>query len=67
MNESTPARIAVCRDGPRGWHWIKLENFDPSRHVLYPPEPTREQTSEAKQPEPVAIKRTVGRPRKTPK
>lgn len=49
------ARIAVCRDGPRGWHWIRLQDFDPARHVPYPP-PT-----DAPQEPP---KRPPGRPRK---
>jgi hypothetical protein len=33
------SRIAVKRDGPRGWHWIARENYDPAvhvRHVLDP-------------------------------
>jgi hypothetical protein len=26
--------IKVKRDGPRGWHWIAAEHFDPARHEL---------------------------------
>lgn len=30
-----PQPIKVKRDGPRGWHWIAAENFDPARHELF--------------------------------
>lgn len=26
-------RVAVKRDGARGWHWIARASFDPARHV----------------------------------
>ena len=29
MNEQ---RVKVRRDGPRGWHWIAMEHYDPTRH-----------------------------------
>lgn len=27
-------RVKVKRDGPRGWHWVAAESFDPARHEL---------------------------------
>lgn len=27
--------VKVVRDGPRGWHWISSDNYDPARHVLF--------------------------------
>ncbi len=26
--------IKVKRDGPRGWHWVSKDTFDPSVHEL---------------------------------
>lgn len=28
------APVKVKRDGPRGWHWIAAEHYDPAVHVL---------------------------------
>lgn len=28
-------KVKVKRDGPRGWHYIAAENYDPSIHQLY--------------------------------
>ena len=33
------SKIAVKRDGPRGWHWIARENFDPAVHVIHQVDP----------------------------
>lgn len=33
------SRIAVKRDGPRGWHWIARENYDPAVHEIYQADP----------------------------
>lgn len=33
------SKIAVKRDGPRGWHWIARENFDPAVHVIHQADP----------------------------
>ena len=27
--------VKVKRDGPRGWHWIAADKFDPEVHELY--------------------------------
>lgn len=27
-------RVKVKRDGPRGWHWIAAESYDPAKHEL---------------------------------
>lgn len=27
--------IKVVRDGPRGWHLINKQDFDPEKHVLF--------------------------------
>lgn len=27
--------IKVKRDGPRGYHWIAAENYDPAKHELF--------------------------------
>lgn len=29
--------VKVKRDGPRGWHWVAVKNFDPAKHELYEP------------------------------
>lgn len=34
-----PTKIAVKRDGPRGWHWIARENYDPKMHVRHALDP----------------------------
>lgn len=34
-----PTKIAVKRDGPRGWHWIARANYDPAVHVLHKLDP----------------------------
>lgn len=59
MNEAT--RIKVRRDGPRGWHWIAAENYDPAVHVLYEAEPVAPEPV-TEQPEP----KRRGRPPKSP-
>jgi len=28
-------RVAVKRDGPRGWHWIAKASFDPAVHEMH--------------------------------
>ena len=38
------APVKVKRDGPRGWHWIAAEHYDPAVHVL----------ADAPEPDPVA-------------
>lgn len=30
--------VAVKRDGPRGWHWVAAEAFDPALHQPHDPE-----------------------------
>ena len=30
--------VKVVRDGPRGWHLINKQDFDPEKHVLWEPE-----------------------------
>ncbi len=30
--------VKVVRDGPRGWHLINEQDFDPAKHVLWEPE-----------------------------
>ena len=55
LDSNAPVCIKVCRDGPRGWHWIALAHFDPAVHRIYPPRD--------EEPAPV-VKRRVGRPRK---
>lgn len=36
------APVKVKRDGPRGWHWIAAEHYDPAVHVLADaPEPSK--------------------------
>jgi len=30
--------VKVVRDGPRGWHLINKQDFDPAKHVLWEPE-----------------------------
>jgi hypothetical protein len=27
--------LRVRRDGPKGWHWISAESFDPAVHELF--------------------------------
>ncbi len=27
--------VKVVRDGPRGWHLINKQDFDPKKHVLW--------------------------------
>lgn len=49
-------KIRVKRDGPRGWHWIAEDSFDPEKHE-------RMDTDEPEAKEPA--KRKPGRPRKT--
>ena len=52
-----PTRVKVRRDGPRGWHWIALENFDATKHELVDavePQPNETDTEPKKR----------GRPRK---
>lgn len=29
--------VKVVRDGPRGWHLINKQDFDPAKHVLWEP------------------------------
>lgn len=31
------AVVAVKRDGPRGWHWIAADKYDPKVHELVDP------------------------------
>lgn len=31
---TNPTALKVKRDGPRGWHWIAAESFDPAVHEL---------------------------------
>lgn len=66
-----PDRVKVKRDGPRGWHWIAAESYDPARHEavddLPAPAPAG---AEAQSPAPAtdttAGVRRRGRPRKEP-
>ena len=55
----TPAmadqRIKVKRDGPRGWHWITADSFDPSKHERVDPAPPPQDEAQPKK---------RGRPRK---
>lgn len=37
--------VKVVRDGPRGWHLINKQDFDPSKHVLW--EEAQEEGKEA--------------------
>lgn len=55
-------RMKVKRDGPRGWHWIAAEHYDPHRHELVDDEPQQEIEDEPQQA--VTVKRGRGRPRK---
>ena len=55
LDPKAPVCIKVCRDGPRGWHWISLASFNPAVHRPYPPRD---------EPAPESNKRPVGRPRK---
>lgn len=34
--------IKVKRDGPRGWHWIADEHYDPAVHEIVSDEPEPE-------------------------
>lgn len=31
---TNPTALKVKRDGPRGWHWIAAENYDPAVHEI---------------------------------
>lgn len=30
--------VKVVRDGPRGWHLINKQDFDPNKHILWEPD-----------------------------
>ncbi len=32
--DGAQTKVKVKRDGPRGWHWIAVQNYDPARHEL---------------------------------
>lgn len=34
IHPNNPTALRVKRDGPRGWHWILAENYDPAVHEL---------------------------------
>mgnify|MGYP007009284217 FL=1 len=46
--------VKVVRDGPRGWHLINKQDFDPEKHVLWEPDAIRPEPKTAKKaaPEP---------------
>lgn len=46
--------VKVVRDGPRGWHLINKQDFDPAKHVLWEPDAIR--------PEPKAAKKAAPEP-----
>jgi len=46
--------VKVVRDGPRGWHLINKQDFDPEKHVLWEPDAIR--------PEPKAAKKAAPEP-----
>ena len=46
--------VKVVRDGPRGWHLINKQDFDPVKHVLWEPDAIR--------PEPKAAKKAAPEP-----
>lgn len=35
MTTSTDGLVKVKRDGPRGWHWIAAQSFNPDVHELH--------------------------------
>jgi hypothetical protein len=51
--------VKVKRDGPRGWHWIAVQNYDPARHELVTDNP--EPVAQADTPPP----KRRGRPPKS--
>lgn len=51
--------IKVKRDGPRGWHWIADEHYDPAVHEIVRDEAIQETELE---PAPQPKKRTRKKP-----
>lgn len=52
--------VKVVRDGPRGWHLINKQDFDPEKHVLWEPEiAAKEAEKEAKRAAAEAAKKAA--------
>lgn len=45
MSDEPANCVRVKRDGPRGWHWIAADSFDPKTHELYEDKPAIEDAS----------------------
>ncbi len=69
-----PIKIAVKRDGPRGWHWIAAEHYDPKVHDLHdveaeapveePVAPPSEEPAEPESPPPTPDEKPAARAKK---
>lgn len=51
MTDQLAKPVKVCRDGPRGWHWIAAAHYDPAIHKLYDEAPPAV-PDQPQQPEP---------------